>query len=238
MRTSPNGAAAGGTGAGRLASPAAARFGREAERWDQIYSGAGAWWSRWRDRLTRGSVRRRFARTFEITGPLDGRSVLDLGCGTGRFLVRALDAGASRTVGIDVAPEMLALARRHLAAHPRRSRSELRLGDLDHVDLHGRFDVVLAMGLFDYVPDAGRLLARARGWTADLLIASFPARLAPRALPRWIYWRARGLPIRLFDRAEVHALAVSSGFTPIDIEKIGPTWLLVARRADGGRGPR
>src|SRR6185436_19523602 len=44
------------------------RFRREASRWDQIYTDHGNPLTRAWDRWTRGNVRRRFERTFEIAG--------------------------------------------------------------------------------------------------------------------------------------------------------------------------
>ncbi|MFF2198146.1 methyltransferase domain-containing protein, partial [Streptomyces sp. NPDC058157] len=43
-------------------------------------------------------------------GDLRGRSVLDLGCGDGRFGASALAAGARRYLGVDGSTRMLALA--------------------------------------------------------------------------------------------------------------------------------
>lgn len=43
-------------------------------------------------------------------GPLDGRRILDLGCGKGRF-ARVLSDRGARVVGLDVSPGMLAAAR-------------------------------------------------------------------------------------------------------------------------------
>jgi len=43
--------------------------------------------------------------------PLDGRRLLDAGCGNGRRLANARAAGASVAVGVDLVPEMLAQAR-------------------------------------------------------------------------------------------------------------------------------
>jgi ubiquinone/menaquinone biosynthesis C-methylase UbiE len=40
-------------------------------------------------------------------GPIEGRTILDLGCGKGRFAARLTDVGAF-VVGLDVSPEMLA----------------------------------------------------------------------------------------------------------------------------------
>jgi SAM-dependent methyltransferase len=51
-------------------------------------------------------------------GPLDGRRVLDVGCGTGRHTEALLDAGARRVVALDVTPAMIARARAKLVGRP------------------------------------------------------------------------------------------------------------------------
>ncbi len=49
-------------------------------------------------------------------GPIAGRPVLDLGCGTGRHTLALVQAGAYVTA-VDQSPEMMALARRKLTGH-------------------------------------------------------------------------------------------------------------------------
>ena len=205
------------------------RFRGEAHRWDQIYTGSGGPVARLWDRLTRQNVRRRFLRSFEVAGDLSGRTVLDLGCGSGRYLVEAVRRGAARAVGVDVAPEMIEIARSLAATLPEGGRIELHCRDLKGLMLNERFDLVVANGLFDYVEDAATVLKRAAGWRRGTLVASFPDRHAPRALPRALYWRARGVRIRLFDRSAIDALARQAGLEVLAIERIGPIHLLIAR---------
>src|SRR6202035_2198722 len=47
--------------------------------------------------------------------PLDDRDVVDLGCGTGRWLRALQGAGARSLLGLDSSPEMLVLAQSKLA---------------------------------------------------------------------------------------------------------------------------
>ena len=54
-----------------------------------------------------------------IPPDLEGRTVLDLGCGSGRdaFLLSRLVGPEGRVIGVDMTPEQLAVARRHLDHH-------------------------------------------------------------------------------------------------------------------------
>jgi malonyl-CoA O-methyltransferase len=62
---------------------------------------------------------------------LHGQSVLDAGCGSGRYMLHALDRGAARVTGIDLSVEMLERAGAELAAHDRGAAVELAQGDLE-----------------------------------------------------------------------------------------------------------
>src|SRR6516162_1457317 len=46
--------------------------------------------------------------------PLCGLDIVDLGCGTGRWLEAARNAGAHSLAGVDISPEMLNVARAKL----------------------------------------------------------------------------------------------------------------------------
>jgi SAM-dependent methyltransferase len=217
----------------RQAAATEQRFAAESDRWDHIYSEHGSWVSRLWDKYTRKNVRERFRRAFEVGEPLAGKSVLDLGCGSGRYLVEAASRGAARVVGVDLAAPMIDEARRLCRSFGFEDRVELRVGDLYELELDGPFDLVIANGVFDYLPDAPRALARMRRLTGGTLVASFPDRAAFRAAPRRLYWRARGLRITLFDENEVLALARAAGFGSAAVERLGPIFLLVARTAPG-----
>jgi SAM-dependent methyltransferase len=71
---------------------------------------------------------------------MPARSVLDVGCGTGRLLRRAREAGhAGRLVGLDPAAAMLDQARS-------RADVDWRLGDLGTVPFDREFDLVIMTG--------------------------------------------------------------------------------------------
>src|SRR5271156_3883282 len=47
---------------------------------------------------------------------LQGQTVLDVGCGSGRYILHALQRGATRVSGVDLSPEMLQRAAAELSA--------------------------------------------------------------------------------------------------------------------------
>jgi hypothetical protein len=124
---------------------------------------------------------------------------------------------------------MLEVARRLSNAQGRGELAELRCQDIQQLDLHERFDLVIANGLFDYLAPVGPTLSRAASWCRGVCVASFPDKKAFRAIPRSLYWRRRGVQIHAFDGAEVDRLAAAAGFAAYAVEYNGPLYLLIAR---------
>jgi trans-aconitate 2-methyltransferase len=80
--------------------------------------------------------------------------VLDLGCGTGHLAqeVRVLTDG--RVAGIDLSPEMIAMAR---AAAP--DTIEFFTGGAETLDMPGQFDAIICNSAFQWFTDGPRALA-------------------------------------------------------------------------------
>jgi SAM-dependent methyltransferase len=97
--------------------------------------------------------------TAASIGP--GRTVLDLGCGTGEFAAAAVARGAVVT-GVDADPRAIAIATRDVPG------ATFRVGDAVEPP-PGPFDVVVALQLLGHVRNPVELLRRAA--TAGLLVA-------------------------------------------------------------------
>lgn len=86
--------------------------------------------------------------------PMDGLSVVDLGCGFGWFSRWAAEAGASHVLGLDVSQNMLARAKDQTSS----SAVEYEIADLENLDLAGQaFDLAYSSLAFHYVADFERL---------------------------------------------------------------------------------
>ncbi len=97
--------------------------------------------------------------TFALAGEVDGRRVLEVGCGAGPLTELLLDAGADVTA-IDVSPGMLALARARLG-----DRATLMVADLSEplaFAEDNNFDLVVGSLVMHYVEHWGPVLTEFR----------------------------------------------------------------------------
>jgi len=154
--------------------------------------------------------------------------VLDVGGGSGRVGELALEAGASEYVDVDLAEEMLELARERLKRFA--DKVQLVQGDFLKVPLEGKFDVVLALGFFDYQSDAHLYVRRMAELTSGSAVASFPRWNWLKGPVRKIRYEViNNCPIFNYTERELRFLFGSAGFGRILIKQ-GQSGYLV--RAD------
>jgi magnesium-protoporphyrin O-methyltransferase len=110
---------------------------------------------------------------------LRGKRILDAGCGTGALSVEAAQRGAD-VVAIDIAPNLIELARERLPSTLGEGRIDFRVGDM-HDPALGEFDYVVAMdSLIHYQEaDVAQVLANIAGRTRNAILFTF----APWTLP-------------------------------------------------------
>src|SRR5437764_124775 len=199
------------------------RFRTKAEQFDDLYED-----ERPLVRLLRPGLLRRRQLAVDTVGSYQSPRVLDVGCGSGRIAELALDAGAGHYVGIDFAEEMLALARARLGRFG--DRVELIEGDFMQTGLDGPFEVVLALGLFDYLPDPQRFSRRmfelcARG---GCLVGSFPAWSLIKGPIRKIRYEWIGdCSIFNYTRRELELMFGASGFGRVEVMSPGRSGFLL-----------
>ncbi|MCK4593332.1 class I SAM-dependent methyltransferase [bacterium] len=186
---------------------------------DGFYTGRRGRLLRWFDRRFRRDILVRFARTFEGFGDLRGRTVLDIGCGTGPYIVEALKRGARLVTGLDPAPAMLELVRDRLKGTDYADRCRLVEGSFPGTDLEPH-DHAVVMGVMDYVADAATFIRTLRPLVRISAAVSFPSRHWLRTPLRRLRYRLRRCPLHLYDEVGIRRLFDAAGFSGIDLWKI------------------
>ena len=199
---------------------AATFFNGFAETFDTIYDQKRNSFMRWVDCTFRSDMFIRYALTFEALGKLEGSTVLDIGCGSGPYVLEAFKRGASRVTGIDPAPNMLALVRQRLDQH-RVGGNHCRL--LEGMFPYGRMethDFAIVMGVMDYVADPQGFMNALRPLVTRLAVVSFPSEHWFRTPLRKLRYRLRQCPVYFYDEAGIRTVCSKAGFTEVRIQKI------------------
>lgn len=127
----------------------ARHFQESAERWSRITSDAPV--GRIRATVREGRSEMRATLLDWLPADLEGRRVLDAGCGPGGLSLELARRGAE-VVGVDLSPALVERARERAAGEPGLAdRIEFRAGDMLSTAL-GRFDHVVAMDSLVHYP--------------------------------------------------------------------------------------
>jgi SAM-dependent methyltransferase len=199
------------------------RFREKAQAFDDLYED-----ERPLVRLLRPGLFRRRRLAVDTVRSYPAPRVLDVGCGSGRIGEFVLDAGASHYVGIDFAEPMIELARARLERFS--ERAELVLNDFLSVRLDGPFDVVLALGLFDYLPEPHLFSRRMFSLCAPggCVVGSFPTWSLVKGPVRKVRYEWIGdCPIFNYGRRELELMFGASGFDRVEIASPGRSGFLV-----------
>jgi SAM-dependent methyltransferase len=209
-------------------------FDEDSSRFDAIYGDRKNAFETFIDTKVRGVVLDRLRLTRVLAPQAGPWSVLDVGCGSGRYGMALVEDGATRVVGLDFAPRMIDIARAASAASPHPDRFEWHVADWLAFETKERFDVVLAMGYFDYISDPTEHVRRLVDHGRVRLLASFPKRWEWRVPVRRARFALSGSFVRFYDRAEVLAIAEAAGLAPSRrfVLDFGRDYLLLADLTD------
>jgi SAM-dependent methyltransferase len=186
-------------------------------------------------RLLRPGLFNRRELALEIARRYDKPSVLDVGGGSGRIGEPILEQGASRYVDVDLSNTMLDLARERLARFG--DKVELVQGDFLSVALDGPFDVVLALGYFDYIAEAEAHVRRIGELCAGSVVASFPRWTWTKGPVRKLRYEViNNCPIFDYSAEQLRRLFAEAGFAQSELRDGKSGYLLVATKARGTAG--
>ncbi len=209
-------------------------FDRAFKEWESLYSGRNLL-SRTLDKLLRPAVFDRYGLALEKCGDISEKTILDIGCGAGFLPVELACRGARRVVGVDFAPSMIQCAQDLAQKMDVTERCEFVCDDFSTHPFNEKFDIVLAMGLFDYVAEPERIMSKIAGLTKSCFMASFPVNGALWRLQRHIrYSWIKRCPVYEYSAELVAALLQESSFSQFDLIPLRRGLFAIARNLEQG----
>jgi predicted RNA methylase len=196
----------------------------EAIEFDKLYAKSWEHKIPYFGKVLREGLERRESGALDYAGGLEGKTVLDLGCGVGRFAVRAAMAGAT-VYGYDISPGAIDIARSKVAEAGLEERCHFEAGDLAGIEFPTA-DVWYDLGCFQYIADIRPILERLThvpGFFSEL-----PQAGHWQNIPRLIYRRTlKGNPYYTYTRERVRE--VYSVLGDVNIEERGLSYWITPR---------
>jgi 2-polyprenyl-3-methyl-5-hydroxy-6-metoxy-1,4-benzoquinol methylase len=171
------------------------------------------------NRLFRRSMVLRYEKTLAGCTPIQGKSVIDIGCGPGHYSVALAARGAARVLGVDFAQGMIDLAQARAVAAGVTDRCVFTLGDFLTATGADTFDYAVVMGFMDYIEDPRALIEKVLRVCRGKAFFSFPAAGGVLAWQRKLRYLSR-CPLYLYSEPKIKTLFSGLGTKSVTIEPI------------------
>ncbi len=182
-------------------------------------------------KLRQPGLVKRFETTINILGNVEGKRILDVGCGSGIYSIFLASKGAIMT-GIDFSKEMINLAEKN-AANENVLVDFMVCDFLEFTSLI-KFDTVMLIGVFDYVPPNLQLTILQKAWslTDNIVVTTFPRKYAYQSLLRKIWLKKNHCPVYFYTMDNIKQLSRRLGLKPTFFD-CGPIWTVKFQKNDG-----
>jgi SAM-dependent methyltransferase len=212
--------------------PQVARFWNDiAAEFDSIYTGENkSAFARAMDHFFRKDMYQRYEWVMQKSGDVRGMRICDVGCGSGRFVTALAKKGAEHVTGVDVAPEMIKIARTVVEQDAVADRCDFVVADVLNWRTEDKYDLSIAIGFWDYIMEPPERLRLIRNFTTGKFLSAWPRFWTWRMPVRKVRLQyIRGCPVYFFKKPEVYKLIEDAGFQVESCETIGQLYCVVAR---------
>lgn len=209
-------------------------FSGYAGKWDSLYGKNNKKdpFSKFTDNVLRKVIKVRFIKTVEIVKTNGCKSVLDVGCGSGRYVLEFAREGL-QVHGIDFANEMLDIARESLKREALENKATFDQISWQGFEPKHKYDAIVAIGFFDYQEDPAGALLKMTQASNKLVIASFPKSSGLLAFQRRIRYRLRKCPLWMYSLREIEMLVKNlEKHRSASILKLGRDYLLIVKNEE------
>lgn len=192
-------------------------FDRVPKEWDTLYSHENRFMhviNQW----LRPGLYERYKVTFALCADIiPGARVLDIGCGTGRYSIEFALRGAAKVVGIDFAPAMISFSEQKAKEMGVDQKCQFIVGDFMEEAFAEPFDIIVAIGLFDYIAKPGPMMQKIAALTKQRFIGTFPADSLIMGTQRKIRYRLKRCPLYFYTFEKLAKLLQEANFRTYEI---------------------
>ena len=178
------------------------------------------------DKIFRKGMKEGIDLTLQECKSVSGKKILDIGCGIGKVSTELAKRGAY-VVGIDSSSSTIELVKLTVKEERLHSRLAVIHDDFATHIFNEKFNLSLALGVFDYTKDAAFHIKKMKSLTTEKCIMSFPSRLAFQVPLRIIWLRSRNLPVYFYTKKELKSL-LSQHFRRYKIKNTSARYFCVA----------
>ena len=177
--------------------------------------------------LFRRSMKLRYERVLSGADPVEGRSVLDIGCGPGHYSVALAKRGAASVVGVDFAPSMIELATQLAQQTGVADRCQFEQKDFMAFSSEQKSDYTVVIGFMDYMADPRAVIDKVLSLTTSKAFFSFPVAGGILGWQRKLRYRSR-CELYLYTRSRLDELFEQAPCSRYEIEQIERDFFVTA----------
>ena len=151
------------------------------------------------DKWFRKGIKERFNIAVKESKKDSIKSILDVGCGPGHFVVKFLEQG-KKVTALDMAPSMIEITKKRVQSMGKEGEVTFILENYLEYKPTERFDAACVMGFFDYVEDPVLVLKKLINDINKEIYISIPDNKGILAWQRKIRYNLRNCPLFLYSR--------------------------------------
>lgn len=203
----------------------------KAHSFDAVYTFKSSVAMRFVNKFMRWEIRKRIEISLAKLKGRDIRSILDVGCGSGRLSVELVKYGKD-VLGIDFSNVMINLAQ-DLKTEKMAKNCDFIYADFLGYNFEKTFDAVVALGFFDYISRPAEYIKKISGITGKIFISSFPMDWTCRSFFRRIRLTFQRCPVYFYTPSKIKKLLKANGFKIVDLRVVGKSYLIEAYKING-----
>jgi SAM-dependent methyltransferase len=157
---------------------------------------------KWVDKNFRQTMFLRFEEVLKNTGKDEIKTVLDVGCGPGRYIVEFLLQGKDVT-GLDLADGMVQIAKKVADGIDYSGKLDFVVSGYMEHEFAKQYDAACLMGFFDYIEKPEDIVNKLKKDVSKEFYMSFPIAGGLIGWQREVRYKMRNCPLYMYTKADV-----------------------------------